>query len=89
MVPQFCLAHKNLADVYAIEKNYKKAEEAFKRALSFCPFYQESQYKLAIVLMKEGDTKVARSELQKLIQRNRVGPYVDRSQEALKYLVKE
>lgn len=84
--PQFCLASKNMGDVYAKEKNYPKASEYFQRAATNCPLYQESQYKLGLVLMKMGQRSVARTQLEKLVERHKSGPYVERSNEVLKYL---
>jgi len=84
--PMFCLASKNLADVYAKEKNYNKAAENYEKAVTHCPFFQESHYKLGLVLMKLGQKNVAKTELEKLIDRHKNGPFVERSQEVLKYL---
>ncbi len=86
MVPQFCLASKNMGDVYAKEKNFGKASEYFQRALTHCPLYQETQYKLGLVLMKLGQKKVAKTELERLVEKHKAGPYVERSSEVLKYL---
>ncbi|MBI1859472.1 MAG: tetratricopeptide repeat protein [Deltaproteobacteria bacterium] len=86
LVPQFCLASKNMGDVYAKEKNFGKASEYFQRALTHCPLYQESQYKLGLVLMKMGQKKVAKAQLEKLVEKHKAGPYVERSSEVLKYL---
>lgn len=86
IVPQFCLAEKNLGDVYTKEKNFSKASEYYERAVTNCPLYQESQYKLGLVLMKMGQRKVAKNHFEKLIQKHKRGPYVDRSSEVLKYL---
>jgi type IV pilus biogenesis/stability protein PilW len=85
-VPQFCLAAKNLGDVYAKEKNYARAADYFQRAVTNCPLYQESQYKLGLALMKMGQRNVARAQLEKLVERHKTGPYVERSHEVLKYL---
>ncbi len=84
--PQFCLASKNMGDVYAKEKVYSKAADYFQKAATNCPLYQESQYKLGLVLMKMGQRKTARVQLEKLIERHKSGPYVERSNEVLKYL---
>ncbi len=86
VMPQFCLARKNLADVYAKEKNYGKAAESYEQAMTTCPLYQEAQYKLGLALMKMGKRKVARGELEKLVDRHKTGPYVRRSSEVLKFL---
>jgi type IV pilus assembly protein PilF len=86
VAPQFCLASKNMGDVYAKEKNFSKASEYFQRAVTNCPLYQESQYKLGLVMMKLGQKKVAKAQLEKLIQKHKTGPYVERSNEVLKYL---
>jgi type IV pilus biogenesis/stability protein PilW len=86
LVPQFCLAAKNMGDVYAKEKNFGKASDYFNRALTNCPLYQESQYKLGLVLMKMGQKKIAKNHLENLIQKHKSGPYVERSSEVLKYL---
>ncbi len=84
--PQFCLASKNLGDVYAKEKKYPKAAEYFQKAATHCPLFQESQYKLGLVLMKMGQKSVAKNQFEKLIERHKNGPFVDRSNEVLKYL---
>lgn len=84
--PMFCLASKNMGDVYAKEKNYPKAADYFQKAVTNCPLYQESQYKLGLVLMRMGQRKVARTQLEKLVERHKNGPYVERSNEVLKYL---
>ncbi len=84
--PQFCLASKNMADVYAKEKNLAKASEYYQKAATHCPLYQESQYKLGLVLMKMGQRNVAKAEFERLIERHKSGPYVERSNEVLKYL---
>jgi len=86
IVPQFCLASKNMGDVYAKEKNFDKAADYFQRALTNCPLYQESQYKLGLTLMKTGQKKVARNHFQTLVDKHKSGPYVDRSQSLLKLL---
>lgn len=86
IVPLFCLASKNMGDVYAKEKSYRKAADYFDKAVTNCPLYQESQYKLGLALMKLGRRDVAKVELEKLVKKHGSGPYVDRSQEVLKYL---
>ena len=86
IMPQFCLANKNLGDVYSKEKNYRRAGEAFERAVTNCPLFQEAQYKLGLALMKTGSRAVARAQLEKLVRVHKQGPYVDRSQEVLKFL---
>jgi len=86
VVPQFCLAEKNLGDVYTKEKNFQKAADYYDQAVTNCPLYQESHYKLGLVLMKMGQRKLAKNHFEKLIQRHKKGPYVDRSSEVLKYL---
>lgn len=86
ITPQFCLANKNMGDVYAREKSFTKAAEYFKKAASTCPLYQESQYKLGLALMKSGEKSSAKAQLEKLVDRYKTGPYVERSQEVLKYL---
>ncbi|MBI4405444.1 MAG: tetratricopeptide repeat protein, partial [Deltaproteobacteria bacterium] len=86
LMPQFCLAAKNLGDAYAKEKNYTQAVEYFQKAITNCPLYQESQYKLGMAYMKMGQKNVARGYLEKLIEKHKDGPYVERSQEVLKYL---
>ena len=84
--PQFCLASKNMGDVYAKEKSYHKASDYFQKAVTNCPLYQESQYKLGLVMMKMGQRSVARAQLEKLIEKHKSGPYVERSNDVLKYL---
>ncbi len=86
ITPQFCLANKNMGDVYAREKSFDKATDFFKKAAITCPLYQESQYKLGLALMKSGQKGLAKNQLEKLIERYKDGPYVERSQEVLKYL---
>jgi len=86
IVPDFCLANKNLGDVFAKEKKYPKAADYYSKALSVCPLYDESHYKLGLALMKTGRRNLAKAELEKLVQRHKSGPYVDRSQEVLKFL---
>lgn len=86
VVPLFCLANKNLGDIYSKEKNYKKATEAFERASTNCPLYQEAQYKMGLALMKTGSRAVAKAHLEKLVRQHKNGPYVERSQEVLKFL---
>ena len=86
MVPDFCLANKNLGDVYAKEKKYPKAVDFYSKALATCPLYEESHYKLGLALIKMGQKNMAKAELEKLVQRHKEGPYVDRSQEVLKFL---
>lgn len=84
--PQFCLASKNMGDVYAKEKNYPKAADYFEKATTNCPLFQEANYKLGLVMMKMGRKGVARVQLEKLVERHKNGPYVERSNEVLKYL---
>lgn len=84
--PQFCLASKNMGDVYAKEKNYNKAADYFEKATTNCPLFQEANYKLGLVLMKMGRKNVAKAQLEKLVERHKNGPYVDRSHEVLKFL---
>lgn len=86
IVPNFCLAGKNLGDVYVKEKRYTQAEKYFRKAARNCPLYQEARYKLGLVLVKMGDRKTAKLELDKLLKQNKEGPYVDRTQEVLKFL---
>ncbi len=86
ITPQFCLANKNMGDVYAREKSFDRAADFFKKAAITCPLYQESQYKLGLALMKKGEKSLAKNELEKLVTRHKEGPYVERSQEVLKYL---
>lgn len=86
IIPDFCLANKNLGDVYAKEKKFSKAVDFYNKALSTCPLYEESHYKLGLALMKMGQRNVAKNEFEKLVQRHKSGPYVERSQEVLKYL---
>lgn len=86
IIPEFCLANKNMGDVYAKEKNFKMAVDFFQRAATTCPLYEESQYKLGLALMKQGDRTQARVKFERLIQQHKSGPYVDRSQEVLKLL---
>jgi type IV pilus assembly protein PilF len=84
--PLFCLASKNMGDVFAKQKAYSKASRYYDKAVTNCPLYQESQYKLGLVLMKMGNRKVAKAELEKLVRRHKSGPYVERSSEVLKWL---
>ncbi len=84
--PQFCLAAKNLGDVYAKEKKYPQAAEYFQKAATHCPLFQESQYKLGLVMMKMGQKKVAKGQFEKIIERHKNGTFVERSHEVLKYL---
>jgi type IV pilus assembly protein PilF len=86
VLPQFCLASKNMGDVYAKDKNYKKAADFFEQAVTNCPLYEESEYKLGLALMRLGKRNNARAQLEKLIQKHKSGPYVERSSEVLKYL---
>jgi type IV pilus assembly protein PilF len=86
VMPQFCLASKNMGDVYAKEKNFRKAADYFEKAVTNCPLYEESEYKLGLALMRLGQRSGARAQLEKLIKKHRSGPYVDRSTEVLKYL---
>ncbi len=86
ILPQFCLASKNMGDVYAKDKNYKKAADYFDQAVTNCPLYEESEYKLGLALMRLGKRSTARAKLEKLIQKHKSGPYVERSTEVLKYL---
>jgi type IV pilus biogenesis/stability protein PilW len=86
VMPQFCLASKNMGDVYAKEKNFHKAADYFERAITNCPLYEESEYKLGLALMRLGQKTGARAQLEKLIKKHRNGPYVERSTEVLKYL---
>lgn len=86
VVPNFCLASKNLGDVYSKEKRFTQAEKHFRKAVRNCPLYQEARYKLGLVLVKMGDRKLAKLELNKLLKQHKDGPYVDRSHEVLKFL---
>lgn len=86
IAPEFCLAQKNLGDVYAKEKNYSKAAEYFEKSTTNCPLFDESQYKLGLALMKLGKRKVAKTQFESLVEKHKNGPYVDRSNEVLKYL---
>ena len=86
LTPEFCLACKNMGDVYAKEKNYGKASDFFQKAITTCPLYEESQYKLGLALMKMGNRRTARTQFEKLVERHKNGPYVERSNEVLKYL---
>jgi type IV pilus assembly protein PilF len=86
IVPNFCLAGKNLGDVYVKERLFTQAEKHFRKAVRNCPLYQEARYKLGLVLVKMGDRKTAKLELDKLLKQHKEGAYVDRTQEVLKYL---
>jgi len=86
LAPTFCLAHKNMGDTYVKERNTAKANEYFQNAVTHCPLYAEAQYKLALNLVRQGQKKVAKNHLEKLIERHKNGPYVERSTEVLKYL---
>lgn len=86
VLPDFCLANKNMGDVFAKEKKYSKSAAYYNRALATCPLYEESHYKLGLALMKMGQKNTAKAELEKLLQRHKSGAYVQRSQEVLKYL---
>jgi len=86
IVPEFCLANKNMGDTYAKEKKFQRAVDSYSKALATCPLYEESHYKLGLALMKMGQKNVAKNQFEKLISRHKSGPYVDRSQEVLKYL---
>ena len=84
--PAFCLASKNMGDIYIKERNFPRAMDYFQKAVTHCPLYAEGQYKLALTMMKQGQRRVARSQFEKLIEKHRTGPYVERSQEVLKFL---
>lgn len=86
IVPDFCLANKNMGDIYATEKNFRMAAQYFSKAVDHCPLYQESQYKLALAWIKDGRRNEAKQQLQALVQRNKTGPYVERSDKVLRYL---
>jgi superkiller protein 3 len=86
VLPDFCLANKNMGDVFAKEKKYSKSADYYNRALATCPLYEESHYKLGLALMKMGQRNTAKAELEKLLKRHKSGAYVQRSQEVLKYL---
>ncbi len=86
IAPLFCLASKNMGDVHAKQKAYSNASRYYEKAITNCPLYQESHYKLGLVLMKMGQRKVAKAELEKLVRRHKSGPYVERSSEVLKWL---
>lgn len=86
VMPQFCLASKNMGDVYAKERNFPKAADYFEQAVTNCPLYEESEYKLGLALMRTGQRNLAKNQLEKLIKKHREGPYVNRSTEVLKYL---
>lgn len=89
VLPSFCLANKNMADVYVKEKKYKEAAKYYKKAVKNCPLYHESRYKLGLVLAKIGDIASATSELKTLLIQQKEGPYSEKTQEVLKYLQKE
>lgn len=84
--PMFCLAAKNLGDVYAKQKAFNRAADSFEKALTHCPLFQEAQYKLGLVLVRMGKKRVAKVQLEKLVERHKKGPYVERSNEVLRYL---
>src|SRR5690606_32677988 len=46
VAPLFCLASKNMADVYAKQKAFPNAARYYEKAVTNCPLYQESHYKL-------------------------------------------
>ena len=84
--PLFCLASKNMGDVYTKEKHFQKAVDYFQKAITHCPLFQEAHYKLGLVMMKMGRKDLAKNQLERLVERHKSGPYVERSQEVLKYL---
>ncbi len=89
VLPTFCLASKNMADVYIKEKKYKEAVRYYKKAVRNCPLYHESRYKLGLALAKIGDIASAKHELKTLLIQQKEGPYSEKTQEVLKYLQKE
>lgn len=86
IVPEFCLAQKNLGDCYASEKNYKQAAEQFQRAATNCPLFEETRYKLGLAQMKLGNRQQAKATFEGLVSKYKSGPFVERSQEVLKLL---
>lgn len=86
VLPQFCLANKNMGDTYLKEKNYSKAVEYFNSSLVQCPLYQESRFKLGLALVKAGNRQQARAELEKLVNMHKEGPFVGRSRKVLNFI---
>lgn len=68
----FCL---NSGLSYLEEKNFLKAEEEFKKALSIKPDFVMAKYNLAILYLKKGEKGLAKEKLKEIIQKNSEFPF--------------
>jgi tetratricopeptide (TPR) repeat protein len=76
----------NLGYIYAIKKDYNKAEEMFARVVALSPpFLDEALYNLAIVQRKMGNVQDCIKNLEKAIA---VNPENNNAQKLLEILKK-
>lgn len=59
------VAHHNLGVIHAGRKEFRKAEERFKKAVEIDPDYGIAYYNLAVVYKKLGDNEQCRANLTK------------------------
>jgi len=82
--PGLADAHFNLGFLYAVERNYPKAEEMYSRVVKLSPPYQdEALFNLALVQEKQGKLKPCMENLEKAIKAN---PQNETAQRLLKKL---
>jgi tetratricopeptide (TPR) repeat protein len=60
----------NIANLYYLKKNYKKAAELWRRAFDHSPEIEFVQFRLALALAKLGDLIEASTHLNNLIEKN-------------------
>ncbi|MCA9308143.1 MAG: tetratricopeptide repeat protein [Patescibacteria group bacterium] len=70
VVPRSPRVHNNLGDVYALEKDYTKAIEAFSYAIYLNPDYAEALHNLGFTYLQVGDYANAKYMFNLSLERN-------------------
>jgi TolA-binding protein len=82
--PRSADAYFNLGYIYAVEKNYSKAEEMYSQVVKLSPPYQdEALYNLSLVQEKQGKKKPSRENLEQALK---INPKNEMAQKLLKKL---
>ncbi len=82
--PRSADAYFNLGYVYAVDKNYRKAEEMYSQTVKLSPPYlDEALFNLALVQEKQGKKKLSMESLERAVKLN---PKNEMAQKLLKKL---
>ncbi len=69
--PQSADAYFNLGYIYAVDRNYSKAEEMYSRVVKLSPPYlDEALYNLGLVQEKQGKKKPSQENLERAVKIN-------------------